>query len=125
MASKGRPSKIPPTSDFIDIIHSLNGDISELAGYYSVHPDTIQRWIKQAGVAGEVVSARTPLTAKAVGVVRRRIIEDDHLGAATFWIERTDKLRAQAMEEGTPTDYKTERDKTLKAMAELNTEDKE
>lgn len=91
-------SKYPGEIDFVNFAHEYKGDITELAAYFGVTTQTIHNWIKKNNHQDAILTARHSTDIRARGVIRRRIYEDDHLGAAMYWLDRSDKLREGAQE---------------------------
>ena len=91
----GRPSKCPQRKDFIDLALEYQGDETELATLFGVCVRTVQRWIEKLGVADWMLRARIHTDIKARGIIRRRIFDDDFM-AATYWLNRSDRLRELA-----------------------------
>ena len=87
----GARGKCPPKETLIDLAYEFHGDYTELAQYCNVHVDTVRNWVKRLGIQKAILDARHPVSVTARGVIRRKI-QEGHLQAAQWWVERDDKL---------------------------------
>ena len=94
-------SKCPDKQSFVEVAREYEGNLSSMGEHYNVTDKTIRNWISRLDCAREVADARTSRDIKARGVIWRKI-DEGHLGASMYWLDRSDKLSAEADKQGVP-----------------------